>query len=118
MSKYIVHCVIKNIVEVNAKNTKAAIEQARHSLSEHDDIDLDDVCVMYVSEEMNKEKFIELEVRPHDGKTGLYNVVLYNFNDETYTKDWLIYDGNAWDYAEYSGNCYVCFISDKRGSHE
>ena len=83
---------------------------------ENDDIEIDDVCVMYISEKMNKEKFNELEVRPHSRKPGVYYVVLYNFNEDTYTKDWLIYDGNAWDYAEYVGNCLVCFISDYRGN--
>ena len=118
MNKYIVYCVVRNLIEVKAGNTKEAIELARHKLSEHDDIDIDDVCVMYVSEKMNKEKFDDLEVRPHSGETGVYYVVLYNFNEDKYTKDWLIYDRGAWDYAEYSGNYYVCFMSDKRGSHE
>jgi len=101
-------------VEVKAKNTEEAIKLARHKLSEHDDIDLDDVCIMHVSKKMNKEKFQELEVRPHGGKVGLYNVVLHNFIEDTYLRDWLIYDGNTWDYAEHSGNCLVCFISDYR----
>ena len=116
MNEYIVYCVVKREenVEIKAKNTKEAIELARHRLSEHDEIEIDDVCIMRVSKKMNKEKFKQMEVRPHDGKTGLYNVVLYNFTEDTYLRDWLIYDGHAWDYAKYSGNCYVCFISDYR----
>ena len=63
---------------------------------------------------MNKEKFDELEVRPSSLKIGLYNVVLYNFIDNTYFYAWLNYDGNAWDYEKHQGSCYVCFIFDYR----
>lgn len=50
MNKYIVCCVVN--VEVEAGNTKAAIEQARHRLSEHDDIT--ECGVMQVSKKMDK----------------------------------------------------------------
>ena len=63
---------------------------------------------------MDKKKFNALEVRPHNGKIGLYHVVLHDFTKDKYLYAWLRYNDSAWDYAEYVGNCLVCFIFDYR----
>lgn len=67
---------------------------------------------------ITKEHFDEKEVRPM--RSGWYLVTLYQFSpekpeDPKYFDDWLEYDleEEAWDYEEYEGTCYVCFIQKK-----
>lgn len=62
---------------------------------------------------MTKEEFGFMEVKPKD--QGWYYVTMFQYEKldpkhPDHIKDWLEFDGTAWDYALYSGCCYVCFI--------
>lgn len=65
---------------------------------------------------MDKVEFDAMEVKPK--KAGWYFVTLYQFEkltDESpdYFREHMEYDGKEWDYHDYSGNCYVCFIHSR-----
>ena len=58
---------------------------------------------------MTKEEFDFMEVKPKN--RGRYYVTLYQFENVIgYERDWLEFDGDGWDYADYGNSCYVCFI--------
>ena len=61
---------------------------------------------------MDINDFEAMEVRPEN--SGWYFVTLFQFEKEEkenpdYIKDWVEYDGEAWQCDGYE-NCYVCFI--------
>ena len=66
---------------------------------------------------MTQEEFDCMEVRPT--RRGWYFVTLYQFDKvdpkhPDYIRDWLFFEGDKWDYGDYTGFCYVCFIHKKQ----
>ena len=62
--------------------------------------------------EMYSSEFEAMEVKPKE--KDFYFVTLFQFEKEKpeypdYIRDWLEFDGEAWDYGGFD-NCYVCFI--------
>lgn len=57
-----------------------------------------------------------LEVRPK--LAGEYKVTLYRCSqagEQTYSVEILVYNDAGWEYKEYDGTQYVCFIHSKIG---
>jgi hypothetical protein len=68
---------------------------------------------------MKKQEFDALEVKPQ--RDGFYLVTLFQFanlkpDHPEYIRDWLQFKKGDWDYGDYEGSCYVCFIHAKDGA--
>jgi len=62
---------------------------------------------------VDKKEFNAKEVKAKDD--GWYFVTLFQFVKEkpeypNNIKDWVKFNGKDWEYGDYDGTCYVCFI--------
>ena len=65
---------------------------------------------------MDKEEFDAMEVRPEGA--GWYFTTIFRFKKDDpdepgYVKEWFEFGADGWDYREWKGECYVCFIHKK-----
>lgn len=71
---------------------------------------------------MDHERLNALEVKPWYSEPAWYRVTVYQYvrgeKDAEYFKEWFYFNGEKWEYGEFEGTVYVCFIHAKEDDRQ